>query len=112
MTGADSTNGLQAALPREHYVDPATYSVERQRVLLREWTCVGRLDDLGLVGESGALRPGRLAVVDLLGEGVLVTVDADGYEVARRVRQGSLGRAVTLIAVTGWGQDSDKAQPA
>jgi len=34
----------------------------------------------------------------------------DGYEVARRVRQGSLGRAVTLIAVTGWGQDRDKAQ--
>ncbi len=33
-----------------------------------------------------------------------------GYEVARRVRQGSLGRAVTLIAVTGWGQDRDKAQ--
>jgi PAS domain S-box-containing protein len=34
----------------------------------------------------------------------------DGYEVARRVRRGSLGRAVTLIAVTGWGQDADKAQ--
>jgi two-component system, chemotaxis family, CheB/CheR fusion protein len=33
-----------------------------------------------------------------------------GYEVARRVRQGSLGRAVTLIAVTGWGQNRDKAQ--
>ncbi len=33
-----------------------------------------------------------------------------GYEVARRVRQGSLGRAVTLIAVTGWGQETDKAE--
>ena len=33
-----------------------------------------------------------------------------GYEVARRVRQGSLGRAVTLIAITGWGQDGDKAR--
>ena len=32
-----------------------------------------------------------------------------GYEVARRVRKGSLGRAVTLIAVTGWGQNRDKA---
>ena len=30
------------------------------------------------------------------------------YAVARRVRQGSLGRAVTLIAVTSWGQDSDR----
>ena len=36
--------------------------------------------------------------------------ELNGYEVARRVRQGSLGRAVTLIAVTGWGQDRDKAQ--
>ena len=34
----------------------------------------------------------------------------NGYEVARQVRRGSLGRAVTLIALTGWGQDSDKAQ--
>jgi PAS domain S-box-containing protein len=34
----------------------------------------------------------------------------NGYEVARQVRQGSLGRAVTLIAVTGWGQDKDKAR--
>jgi PAS domain S-box-containing protein len=33
-----------------------------------------------------------------------------GYEVARQVRQGSLGRAVTLIAITGWGQDGDRAQ--
>ena len=36
--------------------------------------------------------------------------ELNGYEVARRVRQGSLGRAVTLIAVTGWGQDRDKAR--
>lgn len=36
--------------------------------------------------------------------------ELNGYEVARQVRRGSLGRAVTLIAVTGWGQDRDKAQ--
>ena len=36
--------------------------------------------------------------------------ELDGYEVARRVRQGTLGRAVTLVAVTGWGQESDKAR--
>jgi CheY-like chemotaxis protein len=36
--------------------------------------------------------------------------DLNGYEVARQVRQRSLGRAVTLIAVTGWGQQSDKAR--
>ncbi len=36
--------------------------------------------------------------------------ELDGYEVARQVRQGTLGRAVTLVAVTGWGQESDKAR--
>jgi CheY-like chemotaxis protein len=36
--------------------------------------------------------------------------ELDGYEVARQVRLRSLGRAVTLIAVTGWGQEADKAR--
>ena len=36
--------------------------------------------------------------------------ELNGYEVARQVRRGTLGRAVTLIAVTGWGQDNDKAR--
>jgi PAS domain S-box-containing protein len=34
----------------------------------------------------------------------------DGYEVARRLRQRPGGDAVTLIALTGWGQASDKAK--
>jgi PAS domain S-box-containing protein len=34
----------------------------------------------------------------------------NGYEVAQRIRQSPLGRHVKLIAVTGWGQDRDKAQ--
>ncbi|MDB6045397.1 MAG: chemotaxis protein methyltransferase CheR [Gammaproteobacteria bacterium] len=36
--------------------------------------------------------------------------ELNGYEVARQVRQDCLGQAVTLIALTGWGQDKDKAQ--
>jgi CheY-like chemotaxis protein len=36
--------------------------------------------------------------------------EIDGYEVARRVRQGPSGTALTLIAVTGWGQDADRAR--
>jgi CheY-like chemotaxis protein len=32
-----------------------------------------------------------------------------GYEVARMVRQREGGDAVTLIALTGWGQERDKA---
>ena len=32
----------------------------------------------------------------------------DGYEVARRVRVEPWGRKITLVALTGWGQDSDR----
>jgi signal transduction histidine kinase len=32
----------------------------------------------------------------------------DGYEVARRIRSQDWGRQVTLLAVTGWGQDADR----
>src|SRR5664279_3860454 len=68
---------LQAALPRAHYVDPQAWVVERERVLLRSWTCAGRLHELGLA-TGGELVPGRLAVLDVLGESVLVTVAKDG----------------------------------
>jgi Rieske 2Fe-2S family protein len=63
---------LQAALPRELYVDPASFERERERVLLREWTCVGRAGDLGLDAAE------RVAVVEVLGESVVLTSDADG----------------------------------
>ena len=63
---------LQAALPREMYVDPAAWLRERDRVLFGEWFCVGRTDDLGL------LRDGRVAVLDVVGESVLVTRDERG----------------------------------
>jgi PAS domain S-box-containing protein len=36
--------------------------------------------------------------------------DLSGYEVARQLRQGPLGQNITLIAITGWGQDRDKAR--
>lgn len=38
--------------------------------------------------------------------------ELNGYEVARQVRQGPLGTSITLVAVTGWGQASDKARAA
>ncbi len=34
----------------------------------------------------------------------------NGYEIARFIRRSPHGRDVLLIAVTGWGQDNDKAQ--
>jgi CheY-like chemotaxis protein len=33
-----------------------------------------------------------------------------GYEVASRIRERDAGRRVMLIAVTGWGQEADKAR--
>ena len=39
---------LQAALPRELYVDETAWLTEREAVLYGEWYCVGRVDDLGL----------------------------------------------------------------
>jgi CheY-like chemotaxis protein len=33
-----------------------------------------------------------------------------GYDVARRIRQQPGGDAVTLIAITGWGQEEDRRQ--
>lgn len=38
--------------------------------------------------------------------------ELDGYEVARHIRQGAHGAHISLIAVTGWGQASDKARAA
>jgi CheY-like chemotaxis protein len=32
----------------------------------------------------------------------------DGYEVAASIRHESWGRAMTLIAITGWGQEDNK----
>jgi len=34
--------------------------------------------------------------------------DLNGYEVAQRIRDEAWGKDMTLIAVTGWGQDADK----
>jgi CheY-like chemotaxis protein len=34
----------------------------------------------------------------------------NGYDIAKRVRATDWGKSVTLVAVTGWGQDSDKDQ--
>ena len=63
--------GLQAALPREMYVDPQAWSAERDAVLFGEWYCLGRLDDLGLAG------PAKVLSVDVAGESVLVTSDEE-----------------------------------
>ena len=83
---------LQAALPREMYVDEATWTHERERVLYASWACVGRVDDLGLDA------PGRLAVVDVAGESVVLTRADDGLHAAYNVCR---HRGSQLVPVTG-----------
>lgn len=63
---------LQPALPKEMYVDSQQWDRERDRVLYGEWFCVGRRDDLELDS------PGRVAVLDIAGESVVVTSDTAG----------------------------------
>ena len=66
--------------------------------------------------EVVVVHDGREALVafdELMPEVALLDIgmpDLNGYEVASQVRQGPLGRAVTLIAITGWGKEADKAR--
>jgi signal transduction histidine kinase/DNA-binding response OmpR family regulator len=64
-----------------------------------------RGDGEGAVAAFAALRP---AVV-LLDIGM---PEMDGYEVARRIREMPAGREAVIVALTGWGQDSDRRRAA
>jgi glycine betaine catabolism A len=70
---------LQAALPREMYVDVTAWARERERVLFHSWACVGRVDELGLS------EPGRIAAVHVAGESVVLTRDDQGLHAAYNV---------------------------
>ena len=72
--------GLQAALPREMYVDQQTWLAERETVLFGQWYCLGRVADLGLD------QPERVVTVDVVGESVLVT-SRPGRPAARVVQR-------------------------
>ncbi|MDQ6686384.1 MAG: Rieske 2Fe-2S domain-containing protein, partial [Actinomycetota bacterium] len=91
VVGTAQRSALQPALPRERYVDPQAWLIERETVLFGQWFCIGRTDDLGLK------QPSRVVVVDVVGESVLVTSDAAGrlhaaYNVCRH--RGSQLRSV------------------
>jgi signal transduction histidine kinase len=58
-------------------------------------------DGLAAVAAAAAFAPG-LVLLDI------GLPKLNGYEAARRIREQPGGREVTLIAVTGWGQDEDK----
>jgi len=58
-------------------------------------------DGLAAVEAAEAFRP-ELVLLDI------GLPNLNGYDVARRIRQQLWGRDVTLVALTGWGQDEDR----
>ncbi len=58
-------------------------------------------DGLEAVAAAEAFRP-ELVLLDI------GLPKLNGYDVARRIRDQPWGRAVTLVALTGWGQDEDR----
>jgi CheY-like chemotaxis protein len=60
-------------------------------------------DGEAAVREAAEFRP-RVVFLDLGMPGV------DGFEACRRIRAEPWGRAMTLVALTGWGQDRDRAR--
>jgi CheY-like chemotaxis protein len=60
-------------------------------------------DGPGAISAYETLRP-DVALLDIGMPGL------DGYEVARKIRDGNPESAARLIAVTGWGQESDKVR--
>jgi phenylpropionate dioxygenase-like ring-hydroxylating dioxygenase large terminal subunit len=57
-------NGLEPTLPSSWYRSERVFGLEKERIFLREWLCVGR--------EEEWPSPGSSRVLDVLGESVLV----------------------------------------
>lgn len=58
-------------------------------------------DGLSALGAVDEWQP-AVVLLDITLPGI------DGYEVARRIRLQPSGKDITLVALTGWGQDKDK----
>jgi Rieske 2Fe-2S family protein len=66
----DGRVNLEASLPREAYVEETFFARERERIFWREWTCVGRAEQVSGAGDYLAL--------DIAGESVIVVRARDG----------------------------------
>jgi len=67
-----TTSGIQqleATLPGAHYIEPAHFALERERIFHREWFCAGR--------REGLESKGDYRVVNIVGESILLVCDED-----------------------------------
>ncbi len=56
-------------LPGNIYSDPDIYQLEKERIFLKDWLCVGRVEEVE--------NPGDYMTFDVLGEPIVVTRDGD-----------------------------------
>lgn len=61
--------GMSRTLPAEAYTADRVLAWETERIFKDTWVCVGRFDEL--------LAPGQIRAIEVAGEGVLLTRDAD-----------------------------------
>ncbi|HWA16202.1 MAG TPA: aromatic ring-hydroxylating dioxygenase subunit alpha [Gemmatimonadales bacterium] len=61
---------LEPTLPRFHYLDPAAFEREKERIFFREWVCAGRGEEVP--------NPGDYLLLDIVGESILLVRDRDG----------------------------------
>jgi CheY-like chemotaxis protein len=84
-------------------VDDNVDAADMLSALLAEFGCDVRAvyDGVSAVEAAASFRP-EMVLLDL----GMATVD--GYEVCRRLRREPWGHDITIVAVSGWGQDDDR----
>ena len=100
---ADGATEAEAAVLRVLVVDDNQDAADSLSVLLQLMGHEVRTayDGLEAVAAAGAFAP-DLVLLDI------GLPKLNGYEAARRIREQPGGRGMTLVAVTGWGQDEDQ----
>ena len=103
MPGTNGTNGTTALARRILVVDDNEDAAITLAMLLQLKGSDTRLahDGLDAIEQAEAFRPD----VILLDIGL---PKMDGYDACRAIRRQPWGSAITMIALTGWGQDDDR----
>ena len=107
VPGADVPDAAPAARHRVLVVDDNTAAAKMLAMLVRMRGHEVRTahDGLEAVAAAEEFRP-ALVLMDL------GMPNLNGYEAARRIRERRWGADMTLVALTGWGQDEDRRRTA